>query len=97
MKAGSKLKSTVCETEIMVIKTPGDVTISCGGQPMTADRDTIDGDIDPAFAGGTMMGKRYANADATLELLCIRPGKGSLSIGETPLQLKDAKPLPSSD
>jgi hypothetical protein len=43
------------------------------------------------------MGKRYADADATIELLCTKPGEGSLSIGDVPVPTKDAKPLPSSD
>lgn len=97
MKAGSKLKSAVCDTEVMVIKSPGDMVVACGGAPMLAERSGDAGAIDANFAGGTMMGKRYTNAEATLELLCIKPGKGSLSIGEAALQVKDAKPLPSSD
>jgi hypothetical protein len=30
-------------------------------------------------------------------LLCVKAGQGSLSIAGAALQLKDAKPLPSSD
>jgi len=33
----------------------------------------------------------------TVELLCVKAGKGSLAIGGVALQTKDAKPLPSSD
>jgi hypothetical protein len=43
------------------------------------------------------MGKRYIQDDIGLEILCTKPGKGSLSIGDTDLLTKDAKPLPSSD
>jgi hypothetical protein len=43
------------------------------------------------------MGKRYVNASGSFELLCVRPGKGSLSIDGIALTTKDAKPLPASD
>ena len=96
MKPGMKLKSAVCDTEVMVIR-GGLETVDCGGSPMAAERPAVLGTLDPAFAAGTKIGKRYTNAAGTLELLCVKPGKGSLSIGGTALQLKEAKPLPSSD
>jgi hypothetical protein len=37
------------------------------------------------------------NAAGDLELLCTKPGKGSLADGGQPLALKEAKPLPASD
>ena len=46
---------------------------------------------------GTLIGKRYVDAAGTVELLCVKPGKGSLAIAGVALQLKDAKPLPASD
>ena len=96
MKAGSKLKSAVCATEVMVVRA-GDGAIACGGAPMLADRPAELGAIDPAFSGGSQIGKRYVDAGATWELLCIKPGKGSLSVDGVALSLKDAKPLPASD
>ena len=42
------------------------------------------------------MGKRYVD-DSGAELLVTKAGAGSLSIGDTPLELKTAKPLPASD
>ncbi|WP_380806400.1 hypothetical protein [Sphingobium tyrosinilyticum] len=80
----------------MVIKA-GTGQIACGGVPMVEERSGEKGVIDPAFAGGTMMGKRYTDAAATFELLCVKPGAGSLSVDGVAAQLKDAKPLPSSD
>ena len=46
----------------------------------------------PDFAAAE---KRYA--DGQYELLCIKPGKGSLSVDGVALVTKDAKPLPASD
>jgi hypothetical protein len=97
MKAGTKLKSTVCDTEVMVIRGAADATVDCGGAPMADDKPATLGEIDPAFAEGSKIGKRYVDADGTVELLCVKAGKGSLSLGGVALQIKDAKPLPSSD
>ncbi len=97
MKAGTKLKSAVCDTEVMIIKAVPDGVVACGGAPMVAERSGEKGAVDPAFAEGTKIGKRYVDAAGTLELLCIKPGAGSLSLNGAALVLKDAKPLPSSD
>ena len=35
----------------------------------------------PAYAEGTLLGKRYADAEVGLELLCTKAGKGTLSLG----------------
>jgi hypothetical protein len=96
MKPGTKLKSVVCDTEVMVIRAAEGV-VACGGAPMTEERPAERGEVDPAFAEGTRMGKRYVDAAGTLELLCVKPGAGSLSLDGIALVTKDAKPLPASD
>ena len=97
MKPGTRLKSTVCDTEVMVIKGAGDIVVECGGAAMAEERPAARGTINPAFSAGTQMGKRYVDAAGTVELLCVKAGKGSLAIGGTALVPKEAKPLPSSD
>jgi hypothetical protein len=96
MKPGTKLKSVVCDTEVMVIRA-SDAVVECGGKPMVDERPAERAAIDPAFAEGTKMGKRYVDAAGTLELLCVKAGQGSLAVNGVALQTKDAKPLPSSD
>ena len=96
MKPGTKLKSTVCDTEVMVIRGT-DAEVLCGGAPMADERPAQLGELDSAFAEGTNMGKRYVDEAGTVELLCVKAGKGSLSIDGKILNTKDAKPLPSSD
>lgn len=96
MKPGTKLKSTVCDTEVMVIRGSG-VVVECGGAPMADERPAERGSIKAGLAQGTQIGKRYVDVAGTLELLCVKAGQGSLSISGVPLQLKDAKPLPASD
>lgn len=96
MKPGTKLKSQVCDTEVMIIRA-GDGTIECGGAAMAETKPAELGALSPDHSGGTLMGKRYVDPDATFELLCVKPGKGSLSVSGTALAPKDAKPLPASD
>lgn len=96
MKPGTKLKSVVCDTEVMVVRA-ADAAIECGGLPMTEERPAERKAVNPAFAEGTKIGKRYVNAAGTVELLCTKPGQGSLSIDGQALKIKDAKPLPASD
>jgi hypothetical protein len=96
MKAGTKLKSAVCDTEVMIIRL-GEGTIECGGAPMTEDKAASLGALSADFSAGTLMGKRYVDADGKFELLCVKPGKGSLSVNGAALSTKDAKPLPASD
>ena len=96
MKPGTRLKSAVCDTEVMVIR-GGDGLLECGGAPMAEERPDAGGDPAADFAEGTLMGKRYVDEAGTVELLCVKPGKGSLSLDGTALKTKDAKTLPSSD
>jgi len=97
MKPGSRLKSVVCDTEVIVVRSGADTVVVCGGQPMADERPAERGAINPAFAAGTLTGKRYVDAAGTVELLCVKAGQGSLSVAGAALQTKDAKPLPSSD
>jgi hypothetical protein len=99
LRVGSRLKSTACDTEVVVVRAPGDdVSLRCGGHDMVAiDAATDRAPLADGFAGGTLLGKRYADEELGLELLVTKPGEGSLSIADTPLPVKEAKTLPSSD
>jgi hypothetical protein len=52
---------------------------------------------EPGFDTGCQVGKRYVHDEMGLEVLCLKAGAGSLSIGVEPLTVKASKPLPSSD
>ena len=99
LKPGLRLRSTVCETQVAVVRAPAEaIELGCGGAPLSADLDgPATGDLDAALAGGTLIGKRYADDDLGLELLCTRAGAGTLTCNGAVLGLKGAKPLPSSD
>ena len=101
LKPGTRLRSQVDSTEVIVVKSPADdLGLDCGGQPMVdvaaAREPALPATGDPAE--GTKLGKRYTlSGVAALELLVTKPGKYGLSVDGTPLVLKEAKPLPASD
>lgn len=100
LKAGSRWRSAVCDTEVVVVRAPtGSPSLECGGQPMIPhDAEKPAGAaIDEAHSGGTQMGKRFADPESGIEVLATKGGAGSLSLDGVALPLKDAKPLPSSD
>ena len=96
MKPGTKLKSMVCDTEVMVIRC-GEGEIECGGTTMAEDKPAVLGEASAEHGNGSLMGKRYVDVDGKFELLCVKNGKGSLSVDGVALTIKDAKPLPASD
>jgi hypothetical protein len=97
IKNGTRLASQVCDTQVIVVRSSDSLDdLRCGGAPVVEIGAPRAGELDPAFADGTVMGKRYVD-DAGAELLVTKPGKGSLSVGETKLSLKEVKPLPASD
>ena len=95
LKPGTRLKSAVCDTEVMVIKIGDSADLSCGGEPMSQSPERTDGD--PEKMHGCLIGKRYVNADETVEVLCVKSGDGSLYCNDEELMTKDTKKLPSSD
>ena len=98
LKPGSRFTSSVCTTQVIVVKGAGEVDLRCGGAPMLAAGAATDGGLPAEGAsGGTLMGKRYVDPDETVEELCTQPGDGSLGVGDALLGLKGARPLPASD
>ncbi len=100
LKAGTRLRSAVCATEVMVIAAGNaDLALTCGGATMIGITETPPegGVVDPGHTDGTRLGKRYVDEEGSLELLCTKPGDGSLAVQGGPLVLKEAKALPSSD
>jgi hypothetical protein len=96
-----RLKSAVDATEVIVVKPPKDAaaTIRCGGAVMifATDPPAPGGTLDPAAAGGTLLGKRYIDETTDLELLCTRPGDGTLAVEGRVLEIKAAIQLPTTD
>lgn len=100
VRPGVRLRSGVCRTEVIVVKAPdSSVELACGGVPLLpVDAGAQSGaELDPALAGGTLLGKRYGDPTIGIEVLCTKAGQGSLTCNGAPLPSKDAKPLPASD
>lgn len=89
----------VCETEVVIVRGRADeLDLRCGGTAMVPlDAAGESGSPVAPLDDGSLVGKRYVADDDGVEVLCTRSGAGSLSIGEVPLTVKGAKPLPSSD
>jgi hypothetical protein len=96
---GQKLRSAVCDAQVVVVRAPADeVDLGCGGAPMLdAAADAGSAELDPSLGDGPLIGKRYADEEAGLELLCTKGGTGALTVGGRAIELKGAKPLPASD
>ena len=100
LKPGSRWKSAVCSAEAVVVRpSNGPVTLECGGQQMLAHAAERPEGLAPApgHAAGSLLGKRYVDEASGLEALCSKAGDGSLSVDGRPMQVKEAKKLPSSD
>ena len=99
IKNGTRLQSQVCDTQVIVVRSAESLEdLRAGGAPMVPIGGDVDAglSIDAALSEGNLMGKRYVD-DGGAEVLVTKAGAGTLSIGTTPLALKEAKPLPASD
>ncbi|WP_330255193.1 hypothetical protein OG874_11950 [Nocardia sp. NBC_00565] len=98
---GQMLASTVDATTVIVVRWPDDdLEITCGGAAMVDAKGPeagTTGTADPEQMDGSQLGKRYADDERGVELLCTKAGQGTLALNGVPLPLKGAKPLPASD
>jgi hypothetical protein len=97
IKNGTRLASQVCDTQVIVVRSADSLDdLRCGGAPMVEIGGARSGELDPAFSAGNVMGKRYVDEKGA-EVLVTKAGAGTLAVGDTPLSVKEAKPLPASD
>ena len=98
LRPGARFQSTVCATEVIVVKGTGTAELACGGAPMVpAGSAERAGEPDVGASAGTLLGKRYGDDDETVEVLCTKAGEGSLALSGVALDVKVTKPLPASD
>jgi len=97
LKPGLRLKSAVCEAEVMVIKAAAGNELTCGGEALVEQVLEQKAAANEAHMHGCVIGKRYVNEAQSIELLCIKSGEGSLYYNGDELMTKDTKKLPSSD
>jgi len=98
LKPGARFQSTVCTTEVIVVKGAGEVDLTCGGAAMVAaGTGEVSGSPAAEASDGTMLGKRYSNEAGTIELLATKAGDGSMTADGEALIIAQAKTLPASD
>lgn len=99
IKPGSRWKSRVCDAEAVVVRpAKAEGVPQCGGLDMVPLGEAADAAAAQAgFDGGCLMGKRYRSEAHGLELLCSKPGNGTLGFAGEALELVEAKKLPASD
>ena len=82
------------------------IIVTKGGDGDLSDGDTLllqkdSGDSFPdgqaAGDGQVQLGKRYKSTGGEVEVLVSKPGACDLQYAGAPMELKEAKPLPSSD
>ncbi|GAA1851418.1 hypothetical protein GCM10009836_34260 [Pseudonocardia ailaonensis] len=97
LKPGDRLRAQNSSCEVIVVKgSDDDSALLCSGIPMQAGEPPA-GAAQLAEGDAIALGKRYS-ADATgVEVLCTKPGIGSLTHGGSALTPKAARTLPSSD
>ena len=106
LKPGSRWRSAVCDTEVVVVRAPaGPVTFRIGGTgacPADAGQDRSrpargGAQPDAALAGGTLLGKRYIDEASGLQVLCVKPGDGTITVDGRPAAIVAPRQLPASD
>ena len=106
LKPGSRWRSAVCATEVVVVRAPArPVTFRIGGAgvlPAEAGQDGLSPDRgeaqpDATLAGGTLLGKRYTDEATGLQVLCVKPGDGTITVDGRPAAVVTPRPLPASD
>lgn len=100
LKPGSRWRSAVCESEIIVVRAPVAPVLLCiGGAPvLEAGCDRPVGRAPRgALAEGTLLGKRYADETSGLELLCTRSGAGTITVAGRRVTILAPRKLPASD
>lgn len=95
MKPGTRLFSPVGGTSVVVVRTGGDVELTCAGSPLSAEGAT--GAEASSSGDEVLIGKRYVDEESGLELLCVKGGPGPLSVDGRLMTIKSAKQLPASD
>lgn len=95
IRPGLKLASTVSAAQFVVIRGLGDVDLRHAGTSLSTDMTVAPSGAEAT--GEVLVGKRYSNATADIEFLCVKAGAGDLTVGGEILAVGAAKALPASD
>jgi len=81
----------------MIVTKGGPGTLSDGEVPLLVKSAGTFPDGTKSGSGQLQLGKRYKSMDGAVEVLVNKPGACDLRCDGQPMELKEAKPLPSSD
>ncbi len=95
-KIGTRLYCASSSTEVIVTRAcSAEAELFCNGAPMLlADAGR---DIGAGQPEEVLLGKRFVDTASGIEVLCVKAGAGPLTMNGTALEMRTAKPLPSSD
>ncbi|MFW0793893.1 hypothetical protein AAFP30_08790 [Gordonia sp. CPCC 205515] len=98
LRTGEQLACPTCTTKVVVVVAPADggAEIRCG-ETLLEPAKSVTQSAEKATEPGVLIGKRYVDADETVELLCSAAGSGPLVYGGSAMTVKAAKALPASD
>ena len=91
-KNGTRLRSQVCDTEVIIVRCGDELEdLRAGGAAMVplGSELTSGAELAPGLDGGNALGKRYVSQGGA-EVLVTNAGTGTLTLGSTPLTLKQA-------
>jgi len=100
LSPGTRLRTAASSCEVIVVRPPAadaNAELICAGSPMTSEATSAAAAPPNPDAPLIALGKRYCEESSGIEVLCVRPGPGPLSLGGSQLIPKNAKPLPASD
>jgi hypothetical protein len=81
----------------LIVTKGGPGTLSDGDTPLIIKDSGSFPEGATAGASPVQLGKRYKSADGAVEVLINKPGTCDLRYEGQPMELKEAKPVPSSD
>lgn len=81
----------------LIVTKGGPGTLSDGDVPLIQQGSGTFPEGTKGGEGQVQLGKRYKSADGAVEVLINKAGSCDLRYDGAPLELKEAKPLPSSD
>lgn len=81
----------------LIVTKGGPGTLSDGETPLILKDSGAFPDGTVAGSAAMQLGKRYKSTDGAVEVLINKPGTCDLRYDGNPMELKEAKPVPSSD
>ena len=97
LRPGTRLRGGNSTCEVIVVKgSDSAAVLRCAGAEMLPPGSEPVA-VEPADGPSIQLGKRYADAESGVEVLCTKAGPGPLTVDDRELTQQAAKALPASD